>query len=273
MPDFVQTGTILDRILSNTVAEVSVRQAARPYVEVEAACAAAPPPRDFVAALRRNTVALIAEVKHASPSKGVLIQDFDPVRLGRIYAENGAAALSVLTDERFFGGHLDHLRDVRAAVDVPVLRKDFVIDPYQVAEARAAGADCILLIAACLDDAQLADLHALARAPGMAALVEVHDEREVERALRVEPALVGINNRDLRTFAVNLDTTARLIRLLPASVTVVAESGIRSAEDVRRMGDLGALAVLVGEALVTAGDVGAAVWALAGCRLDHNAKS
>jgi indole-3-glycerol phosphate synthase len=155
------------------------------------------------AAVRRETVALIAEVKHASPSKGVLMADFDPVRLGTTYADNGAAAISVLTDEQFFQGHLDYLTAVKHAVDVPVLRKDFVIDPYQVYEGRAAGADAILLIVAALDDTCLADLHALITGLGMAALVEVHNEAELERALKIDPALIGVNNRDLKTFEVD----------------------------------------------------------------------
>src|SRR5690606_5691282 len=158
------------------------------------------PPRDFAGALRRETVALIAEVKHASPSKGVLIENFDPVALGTTYAANGAACISVLTDEPFFMGHLDHMKAVRAAVNVPVLRKDFIIDAAQLYEARAAGADAVLLIVMALEDGQLADLHALIRELDMSALVEVHNEEEFERALKIGAALIGVNNRDLRTF-------------------------------------------------------------------------
>jgi indole-3-glycerol phosphate synthase len=259
MTDFVETGTILDNILANTVQEVAERQKARPLAQVREAARSAPPARDFANALRRETVALIAEVKHASPSKGVLIEDFDPLRLGTTYAEHGAAAISVLTDARFFQGHLDDLTRVRGAVDIPILRKDFIVDPYQIYEARAAGADAILLIAAALGDAQLADLHALAHEVGLAALVEVHNEAELARAAAIGAPLLGVNNRDLKTFTVDLGTTARLASLAPEGATLVAESGVRDAADVRRMGALGAHAVLVGEALVKSGDLARAV--------------
>jgi indole-3-glycerol phosphate synthase len=255
MSHYIQTGTVLDKILAHKVEEIAAARAQVPRNTVERAARDAPPPRDFLAALRRDTVALIAEVKKASPSKGVLIEDFDPVALGMTYAANGAAAISVLTDERFFQGHLDHLRAVRAAVSVPVLRKEFVIDPYQVYEGRAAGADATLLITAALDDSSLADLHALALELGMAALVEVHNEAELERALKIAPWLVGINNRDLKTFHENLETTAHLAPLVPPGVMLVAESAIRSAADVQRMGRYGARAVLVGESLVKAGNI------------------
>jgi indole-3-glycerol phosphate synthase len=225
MNSFVQTGTILDKILANTVREVAERKGSHPLPQIREAAEKASPTRDFVGALHRETVALIAEVKHASPSKGVLIEDFDPVRIGTTYAE----------------------------------RKDFIVDPYQVYEARAAGADAILLIAAALGDAQLADLHALAHEVGLAALVEVHDEGEMERAARIGAPLVGVNNRDLKTFSIDLGTTARLAKLAPEGVILVAESGVRSAEDVRGMGTLGAHAVLVGEALVKSGELAGVV--------------
>lgn len=256
---FVRTDTILDKILANTVKEIKVRRAITSLVDVIDAAREAPPPRDMLAALRRDTVALIAEVKHASPSKGVLVDPFDPLALGTTYAQNGAAAISVLTDRQFFKGSLDYLITIREAVPVPVLRKDFIIDPYQVYEGRAAGADAILLIAAALEDAQLADLYALTSELGMTALVEVHNEAELDRALQIEPQLVGINNRDLKTFNVDLDTTAQIARLMPDRVTLVAESGVHSAADVRRMGELGAHAVLVGEALVKSKDVAVTV--------------
>lgn len=257
--EFVRTQTVLDKILAHKVEEVAARKASASAATVSAAAREAPPPRDMLAAVRRESVALIAEIKRASPSRGVLLADFDPLALATIYAAHGAAALSVLTDARFFGGDLAHLSAVRAAVSVPVLRKDFVLDPYQVYEARAAGADAVLLIAAALDDARLADLHALVTGLGMAALVEVHDEAELARALALGAPLIGVNNRDLRTFSVDLKTTERLARLLPEGVTLVAESGIFSGADVRRMGAAGARAVLVGEALVTAPDVAARV--------------
>lgn len=249
---FVHTGTILDEILEHKTREVALRQQQIDLHSVMDAASLVAPPRDFRSALHRDTVALIAEVKHASPSKGVLIDPFDPEALGSSYAQHGAAAISVLTDEKFFQGHLEHLSLVRNTVHVPVLRKDFVIDPYQVYQGRAAGADAILLIVAALEDAKLRDLHTLISELGMAALVEVHDEAELDRALAVGAALIGINNRSLKTFEVSLDVTARLAALVPADATLVAESGIHSAADVQRMGKLGAHAVLVGEALVTA---------------------
>lgn len=253
MPEpYLRTGTILDTILAHKADEVAARRESVPLSRIERAARLVSPPRDFRAALHRPTVALIAEVKHASPSRGVLIDPFDPVALGTVYAENGVAAISVLTDERFFQGQLSDLSAVREAVDVPVLRKDFVIDPYQVYEGRAAGADAILLIVAALDDAQLEDLHALVESLGMAALVEVHNEAELERALRVDPRLIGVNNRDLATFEVDLGVTERLAKLIPPGVTLVAESGLHVPEDVARMGAAGADAVLIGESLVKA---------------------
>lgn len=262
---YVKTNTFLDRILAQKSADIAASRAPAALARYQDAAQQQPPSRDFTGAIQRRsqsaqpTLALIAEVKKASPSKGLLLADFDPARLATTYAANGAAAISVLTDAPFFQGSLDDLRAVRAAVDVPVLRKDFVIDACQVYEARAAGADAVLLIAAALDDRQMADLHALITEMGMAALVEIHDESELERTLSLGAALLGINNRDLRSFNVDLNTTARLAALVPDDVTLVAESGIGSPADVRRMGELGAHAVLVGEALVTADDIGATV--------------
>lgn len=244
------TGTYLDRIIANTLIEVAERQRQpadlTPFPH---------PPRDFAAAIQRDTVALIAEVKQASPSKGLLITPFEPVTLAKTYADNGAAALSVLTDQRFFQGSLADLRAVRAAVDLPILRKDFVIDAFQVREARAAGADAVLLIVGVLDDSRLADLYAMVVAHGLTALIEVHDDTELERALRLSPKLIGINARDLRTFHTDLGTVQRLAAHVPPEVILVAESGIHSAADVQAMAEAGASAVLVGEALITAGDV------------------
>lgn len=255
MAPFVKTDSILDRILARKVEEVAERSARRSLADVRAAAESMPPARDFAGALNRETVTLIAEIKHASPSKGVLIDPFDPVALGQTYAANGAAALSILTDEDFFQGHLDHLEAVRAVVTLPVLRKDFTVDAYQVFEGRASGADAMLLIAAALDDTQMADLYAVITGLGMTALVEVHDEAEMTRALALSPRLVGVNNRDLKTFREDLNTTARVASMLPTGVTLVAESAIRSAEDVHRMGQLGASAVLVGEGLLKADNI------------------
>jgi indole-3-glycerol phosphate synthase len=257
-PSFTRTGTILDRILARKVEEVA---ALRPRaVELRRLAQAQTPPRDFLAALRGGAqVALIAEIKKASPSKGVLIEHFDPAALAAVYAEHGAAALSVLTDVEFFKGSLANLEAARAACALPALRKDFTIDALQVEEARAAGADAMLLIAAALDDAQLADLHALITGVGMAALVEVHDAAELERALKLGAALIGVNNRDLRTFAEDLSLSERLAAAMPPGQMWVAESALRRPEDVARMGAAGAAAVLVGEGLVKAADIGAQV--------------
>jgi indole-3-glycerol phosphate synthase len=254
---FVKTDTILDKILARKSEELDEKTLSPEAVRRDAE--AAPRPRDFMGALQRETVALIAEVKKASPSKGVLIENFDPVAIGRMYAENGAAAISVLTDVDFFQGHLDYMRDVRDAVAVPVLRKDFIIDPYQVYEARAYHADAALLIVAALEDGQLADLATLIQELGMAALVEVHNESEKERALKAGARLIGINNRDLKTFHEDLGVTERLAKLVPPDVTLVAESAIRNVDDVRRMGAYGAHAVLVGESLVRADNMASQV--------------
>lgn len=258
-PQYRKTDTILDRILAHKQAEITACKQIVAEAEMRERAAAAP--RGFLSlvdAIRtRQKVALIAEIKHASPSKGILIEDFDPVSLGRTYAQYGAAAISVLTDERFFQGHLDHLVCVREAVDtsVPLLRKDFIIDPYQIYEAAAAGASAILLIVAALDDSQLIDLHTQAAQCQLDALVEVHNEHELDRALHTGASLVGINNRDLRTFYVSLDVTNRLAKLVPPDVLLVAESGIQQVEDVRKMGECGADAVLIGEAIVKAREV------------------
>jgi indole-3-glycerol phosphate synthase len=224
--------------------------------------------RDFVGALRAQMAAgraaVIAEVKKASPSKGVLREHFVPAEIAASYERGGAACLSVLTDVQFFQGSADYLKQARAACALPVLRKDFMVDAYQVFEARAMGADCILLIAACLDDAQMADLEAQAMALGMAVLVEVHDGAELDRALRLKTPLVGINNRNLRTFEVTLDTTLGLLPRVPKDRLLVTESGILDAGDVKRMRDADVHAFLVGEAFMRAPDPGTALAALFG---------
>jgi len=257
---FVKTDTILDQILDQKQIELQAAQSEsglKTRIEQEARRASRP--RDFKAALQKSTVALIAEVKKASPSKGLLVKDFNPLRIARTYEENGAAAISVLTDVKFFQGSLDDLQAVRASVRLPVLRKDFIIDAHQIYEARAAGADAALLIVMALEDAQLRDLHTLIIELGMSALVEVHNEAELERALAIGATLIGVNNRDLRTFHEDLNTTARVAALVPNGVTLVAESAIRSVEDVQRMGSYGARAILVGEGLVKARDMASEV--------------
>jgi indole-3-glycerol phosphate synthase len=259
--------SVLAKILANTRGEVAQRKAHTPLDALAARAEKAAPPRPFDAALRRpDRIALIAEVKHASPSRGVLIEPFDHLAIARTYCASGASALSVLTDERFFRGSLAFLSQIRALPDVsadrpaPLLRKDFIVDPYQVYEARAAGADALLLIVAALDDAALRSLLDLTRELGMQALVEVHDEPEMERALAAGAGIVGINNRDLRSFHTALAVTERLAGMVPAGAArpvLVSESGIFSAADVARVRDCGADAVLVGEALITAPDIAA----------------
>ncbi|MEG0883623.1 MAG: indole-3-glycerol phosphate synthase TrpC [Janthinobacterium sp.] len=216
--------------------------------------------RGFEASLRQHIAAgkpgIIAEVKKASPSKGVIRADFRPADIAASYAAHGAACLSVLTDEQFFQGSVAYLQQARAACAIPVLRKDFVIDPYQVVEARVLGADCILLIAACLDDAQMADLEACAHELGMAVLVEVHDGEELTAALKLKSALIGINNRNLRTFETSLDTTIKLLPRIPQDKLIITESGIHGTADVQRMRDAHIHSFLVGEAFMRAPDPG-----------------
>ena len=261
--------TFLTKILAHKREEVARQRAKVPLEQMAQRAAAAPPARDFAAALRRPAwPALIAEVKKASPSKGVLLESFDPLAIARVYAEGGAAALSVLTDVRFFQGSLKYLEGIRLSQTraVPLLRKDFILDPYQVYEARAYGADALLLIVAALDDESLRALLELTRELGMQALVEVHDEAELDRALAAGAAIVGVNNRDLHTFTTTLETTARIAARLPADgrPLLVSESGIATREDVARVRSWGADAILVGEALITAPDIAARTRELAG---------
>jgi indole-3-glycerol phosphate synthase len=222
--------------------------------------------RDFLGAIRAKMAAgkpaVIAEVKKASPSKGVLRADFIPADIAQSYAEHGAACLSVLTDKQFFQGSVDYLKQARASCDLPVLRKDFLVDAYQVYESRAMGADCILLIAACLTDAQMAEFEAIAQSLDMAVLVEVHDKAEMERALKLKTPLVGINNRNLKTFDVSLDTTLALKDMVGKDRIVVTESGIHTRDDVLRMGAAGVGTFLVGEAFMRAQEPGEALAAL-----------
>ena len=257
------TGTVLDRILDKKREEVEHAKRVRSIVDLEAGAAAAPPTRGFVAALRSRIdsgqPAVIAEAKRASPSKGLLREPYDPAAIAAAYAAGGAACLSVLTDESFFQGSAADLVAARDGCDLPVLRKDFVVDPYQVVEGRGMGADCILLIVAALDDGSLRELHELALRLGMDVLVEVHDRAELLRAAALEPALIGINNRDLRTFETRLDTTIGLLADVPAQSIVVSESGIGTLEDVARLREYGVGAYLVGEAFMRAPDPGARV--------------
>jgi indole-3-glycerol phosphate synthase len=254
---------ILERIVAVKREEIAAARSRRGDASLRAEAEARRDVRGFAAALRTRLAGgqagVIAEIKKASPSKGVLREQFVPAEIAASYERGGGACLSVLTDVQFFQGSSQALQLARAACTLPVLRKDFIVDAYQVFEARAMGADCILLIASCLDDALMADLEAQAHALGMSVLVEVHDARELERALRLATPLIGINNRNLRSFEVSLDTTLALLREVPAERVVVTESGIRAPADVQRMRVAGVHAFLVGEALMRAPDPGIAL--------------
>lgn len=269
-PDHRHMSDILQRILAAKRAEVASAQARIDVATMRSEAERADPPRDFVGALRAQIAAgraaVIAEIKKASPSKGVMRADFDPAAIARSYASNGAACLSVLTDRQFFQGAPEHLAAARAACSLPVLRKDFVVEPYQVWEGRAMGADCILLIVAALETARMHELEATALGLGMAVLVEAHDAAELDRALTLTTPLVGINNRDLRTFETRLETTLDLLPRIPADRLIVTESGIVAPSDVVRMRAYGINGFLVGEAFMRAADPGAALATLFGGR-------
>ncbi len=254
---------ILARILATKAQEIAAAKRGVNSVALETTARAAGTPRDFEGALRTRITAgkaaVIAEIKKASPSRGVLRADFDPAAIARSYERGGAACLSVLTDRSYFQGAPEHLTEARAACSLPVLRKDFIVDEWQVTEARAMGADAILLIVAALDDARLAALEACARDFGMAVLVEVHDARELDRALKLATRLIGINNRNLRTFDVSLATTLDILGRVPADRVVVTESGILAPGDVALMREHGVHAFLVGEAFMRAADPGTAL--------------
>lgn len=276
--------SILDEILAHKRGEVAERRAVKPQSEVQAAAAAMPPTRGFTDVLSAKIrlgqaaapatgqaptraepsaswgqAAIIAEVKKASPSKGVIRENFDPVAIARSYAVAGASCLSVLTDEKYFQGSDDFLRLIRDEVDLPLLRKEFIVDEYQIHESRALGADCILLIVSALDKFQLADLHQCAGGLSLDVLIEVHDAAELAVALDLSPGLVGINNRNLNTFETSLETTYDLLESIPPEVLIVTESGIREREDVRAMRERNVHAFLVGEAFMRAKDPGSAL--------------
>ncbi len=253
---------ILDEILDHKRQEVAARRRRIPEAELRARAAAAEPARDFRGALAGLGLSVIAEVKRASPAKGALRLDANAADLADRYASAGAAAISVLTDERYFKGHDDDLIAVRRRVTMPVLRKEFIVDRYQVYESRALGADAILVIVRALEVDQIRSLRELAGGLGMSALVEVHTEAELRTAIEIDADLIGINNRDLTRMTVDLDTTVRLRALVPANALVVSESGIRTATDARRVAEIGVDAILVGEALVTAVDPGGLIVAL-----------
>lgn len=255
------TPDILKKIVAHKRAEVAAAKAEVSIHELKARISDLEDvPRGFERHLREavasGRTAIIAEVKKGSPSRGVIRPDFDPIEIARIYQDNGAACLSVLTDERFFLGQLRYLALIREAVSLPLLRKDFICDPYQIHEARAAGADAILLIAAMLDLNQLREFHAVARELNLDVLLEVHDEAEMETALKTGCTLIGVNNRDLRTFVTDLGTTGRLARLMPADRLLVTESGINSRDDIKQLAAAGARAYLIGEAMMREADIG-----------------
>lgn len=255
------TPDILNKIWAHKQTEVAIAKSSTPVTELKARIADLEDlPRGFERHLREavasDWTAIIAEVKKGSPSKGVIRADFDPLEIAEIYQNNGATCLSVLTDEHFFLGHLRYLALIREAVSLPLLRKDFICDPYQIFEARAAGADAILLIAAMLDLDQLREFHAIAQEIQLDVLLEVHDEAEMEIALETDCTLIGVNNRNLRTFVTDLGTTGRLARMIPASILLVTESGINSRDDINRLATEGAQAYLIGEAMMREADIG-----------------
>ena len=257
--------TILDKIKAYKLEEVAADKAARPLAEVEADARDAPPVRPFAEALikaSRDGYGLIAEVKKASPSKGLIREDFDPATLAKAYDDGGATCLSVLTDTPSFQGSKDFLRQARAAVDLPILRKDFMYDTYQVAEARAMGADCILIIMASVSDAQADELNAAAKEWDLDVLVEVHNREELERAIPLDAPMLGINNRDLKTFETTLDTTRKLSKFAPLESVLVSESGLSTPEDLADLARYGARCFLIGESLMRHDDVTAATRAL-----------
>ncbi len=249
---------ILDKIVADVSIELEQRKSLLPLAKIVERALAQAPPLDFASALRGDDVRLIAEVKRASPSKGVICNNFNPLDIARVYADNGAAAISVLTEPKYFQGSLDYLRDIKKVLyykSMPLLRKDFIFDPYQVFEARAYDADCVLLIIAILTPEKLSQLLQFSRQLGMMSLVEVHNEAEVKIALNSEAKIIGINNRDLNTFDVDLNTTLRLRSLIPADRIIVSESGINSREDMNKLREWGVSAALVGEALMSAPDI------------------
>jgi indole-3-glycerol phosphate synthase len=261
---------ILDEIVAHKQGEIETAKEKRPADQLERQLAEAPAVRDFVAALSgSNEIGLIAEVKKASPSAGMIRKDFDPVAIAEVYEQHGASCISVLTDEKFFQGCLADLKAVRQAVSIPVLRKDFILDPYQVLEARVAGADCVLLIAESLDDSRLRELYLYATELGMDSLIEIYDPENLDRVLKLEPKLLGINNRNLKTFVTDLSHSIDLMDRVPKKTLLVSESGIRERNGVVRLQQAGVRGILVGETLMRSEDIGAKVDELLGKEPDY----
>ena len=250
---------ILDRIVSQNLEALEHKKRRLPMAEVQRLASEQPPALELASALRGDGIQLIAEIKKASPSRGVIRPDFDPVEIAKIYAGNGAAAISVLTEARYFQGSLDHLKNIRKALpdEIPLLRKDFIVDPYQIYESRAYGADSLLLIVAILEPEKLQELLGISHELNMSCLVEVHNEAEVEIALKSQAKIIGINNRDLNTFGVDITITERLRPLIPRDRIVVSESGIKERSDIEKLSQLGIDAVLIGESLMSAPDIAA----------------
>lgn len=252
--------TVLDKICDDKRTHVATKKAERSYAELESIAKEQETPRGFIKALEnKEDFALIAEIKKASPSKGLIRADFDAPQIAKIYQENGAACLSVLTDEPYFQGHDDYFTAVKATITLPMLRKDFMIDPYQIIESRALGADCILIIMAALDDTQVNEIYSLTNELGMDALFEVHDKIELERALKCSPKMLGVNNRNLKTLDVSHETGLHLAKNIPDNILKVAESGLYSHNDLHKFDEAGYGAFLIGESLMREDDIGAAV--------------
>ncbi|MEM8833422.1 MAG: indole-3-glycerol phosphate synthase TrpC [Pseudomonadota bacterium] len=253
--------TVLDQICADKKHHIRAMKAHTPVSDLQRMIEDIPPTRSFLMGLKKKDrkYSIIAEVKKASPSKGVIREDFDAVEIAKTYEQNGAACLSVLTDEKYFQGHDDYLEAIRAAVDLPILRKDFMIDPYQIYESRALGADCILLIMACLTDEMAKELYDLAMSLKMGVLVEVHDQEELDRALAFEPKMIGVNNRDLKTLNVSLNTGLEMAKRIPDSVFKIAESGFSAKANLHLFAEAGYGAFLIGEGLMRQDDIGAAL--------------
>lgn len=266
----MSTTNILEKIVATKLREIAAAKVAVPVDELSSGLDSAPPVRDFLGALAaKGPVKLIAEVKKASPSKGVIREDFNPLEIAQCYQQHGATCLSVLTDESYFQGSLSYLSQIREVIDLPVLRKDFIVDPYQVIEARVAGADAVLLIAECLDDDQLQTLHDQALQLDMTPLVEFYEPANLSRVMQVQPQLVGVNNRNLQTFETDLNHVIQMREQIPASCLLVGESGIHGPEDVARLANAGVDAILVGEHLMAAEEIGDAVDQLLGYSEGH----